>query len=192
MDNSYKHSNVVKYNPLFLVYVALLGLSSYALIIGLVKIDMDGIKDCATNQTPVKVGSIFLGILAILFYFLWLSESIPALVAGKIPQSVIDNGTPTNAVHVLDMAWVLPAFLITAVNLWRKQALGFTLAGTMLSYIVLLISAILSMVVFMSRAGQPVFLPQVVIFVVLFIISLGILIWYMRGLKSPVVSSENG
>ena len=176
---------VVKFNPLFLVYVAILGCSLYALIVGLVTLDKSGIKACATEKTPVKVASVYLAVLAVLFYFLWLSETIPALVAGKIPQSIQDNGTPTNAVHVLDMAWILPAFGITAVNLWRKQALGYTLAGAMLSYTVLLISAILSMVVFMIQGGNPISVPQVVIFVTLFAISLGMLIWYLKSLKSP-------
>jgi len=85
------------------------------------------------------------------------------------------------------MAWILPAFGITAVSLWRKQALGYTLAGALLSYGVLLILAILSMVVFMIRGGHPVVAPQVVIFGALFAISLGMLIWYMRGLTSPPI-----
>lgn len=180
---------VIMFNPLFLVYVAILGCSLYALIVGLVTLDKSEIKACATEKTPVKAVSTYLAVLAILFYFLWLSETIPALVTGKIPQSIQDNGTPTNAVHVLDMAWILPAFGITAVNLWRKQALGYTLAGAMLSYTVLLILAVLSMVVFMFRGGNPIFVPQVVIFVTLFAISLGMLIWYMRGLKSASMST---
>jgi len=174
----------VSFNSLFLVYVALLGCSLYALIGGLVTADMAGIKACFTEKTPVKAVSIYLAVLAVLFYFMWLSEIVPALMAGDIPQSIRDNGTPTNAVHVLDMAWVLPSFGITAVSLWRKQALGYTLAGAILSYGVFLILAILSMVVFMIREGHPVVVPQVVIFGALFAISLGMLMWYMKGLKS--------
>ena len=174
----------VSFNSLFLVYVALLGCSLYALIGGLVTADMAGIKACFTEKTPVKAVSIYLAVLAVLFYFMWLSEIVPALMAGEIPQSIRDNGTPTNAVHVLDMAWVLPSFGITAVSLWRKQALGYTLAGAILSYGVLLILAILSMVVFMIWEGHPVVVPQVVIFGTLLAISLGMLIWYMKGLKS--------
>jgi hypothetical protein len=166
---------------------ALLGCSLYALIGSLVTIDMAGIKACFTDKTAVKAVSIYLAVLAVLFYFLWLSEIVPALVAGEIPQSVRDNGTPTNAVHVLDMAWILPAFGVTAASLWRKQALGYTLAGAILSYSVLLVLAILSMVVSMIRGGHPVVVPQVVIFVALLAVSLGMLIWYMKGLKSPPI-----
>lgn len=171
------------FNSLFLIYVALLGCSLYALIGSLVTIDMARIKAGFTDKTPIKAVSIYLLVLAILFYFLWLSELVPALLAGKIPQSILDNGTPTNAIHVLDMAWILPGFVITAVRLWRKQALAYTLAGALLSYIVLLVLAILSMVVSMVRNGQPVVVPQVAIFGVLFAISLGMLIWYTSGLK---------
>ena len=176
-------SFAVRFNSIFLVYVALLGCSLYALIGGLVTLDTAGIRACFTDRAPVKAVSIYLAVLAGLFYFLWLSEIIPALLAGKIPQSIQDNGTPTNPVHVLDMAWILPAFGITAVSLWRKQAWGYTLAGAILSYAVLLTLAILSMVVFMIRQNQPIVVPQVVIFAALFAISLGMLIWYIKDLK---------
>ncbi len=175
----------VRFNSLFLVYVALMGCSFYALIGGIVTANMAEIKACFTEKTPVKALSIYLAVLAVLFYFLWLAEVVPALLAGTIPKSIQDNGTPTNAVHVLDMALVLPAFGIAAVSLWRKQALGYTLAGVLLSYGVLLILAVLSMAVFMIRAGHPVAVPQVVIFGTLFALSLGFLIWYMKGLRSP-------
>jgi hypothetical protein len=170
------------FNSLFLVYVALLGCSLYALMGGLVTTDMVGVKASFTERTPVRTVSIYLAVLAVLFYVLWLSEIIPALVVGEVPQSIQNNGTPTNGVHVLDMAWILPAFGITAASLWHKKAFGYTLAGALLSYSVLLILAILSMVVVMVREGQPVVIPQAVIFGVLLAISLGMLVGYMKGL----------
>lgn len=174
----------IRFNPLFLIYVALLGCSTYALIGGLVTTDWVGIKERFTAKTPVKAVSIYLGVFAALFYLLWLSEAVPASIAGETPQSVIDAGTPTNLVHVLDMAWMLPALGITAVSLWRKQPLGHTLAGALLICLVLLISAILSMVVTMGRAGQPAVIPQVVIFGVLFASSIGMMIWYLKNLRA--------
>lgn len=173
----------VQFNAFFLVYVALLGCSLYALIGGLATINRTEIKACFTTKTPVKAVSIYLAVLAILFYLLWLREVVPAWIAGKIPQSIQDNGTPTNAIHVLDMAWMLPAFGITAGSLWRKQALGYTLAGALLSYGVLLMSAILGMVVFMLREGFPVAAPQVVIFGAILALNLGMLVGYLKGIE---------
>ena len=179
---------VVRFNPMFLVYVALFGCSLYALIGGLSTANTAVIQACFAEKTPTKAVSIYLAVLVVLFYVLWLSEILPALIAGTIPKSIQDNGTPTNAVHVLDMAWILPACGITIFSLWRKKALGYTLAGAILSYCVLLILAILGMVVSMAQNGQPIVLPQVLVFGVLFVISLGILILYMKGLRSSNVA----
>jgi hypothetical protein len=178
----------VRFNPLFLVYVAVLGCSTYALIGGLVTTDWAGIRAHFTGRTPVKSVSIYLAVLTVLFYGLWLSDALPASLAGKPSQALIDAGTPTNFIHVLDMAWMLPALAITAVALWRKQPIGYALAGALLTFFVLLALAVLAMIVVMVRAGQPVVLPQVVIFVGLFAASLGMLIGYVKNLV-PVASA---
>lgn len=174
---------VVRFNGLFLVYIALLGCALHALIGGGVTTDMDGIKARFARRAPVKSVSAFLALLAFTFYAVWLSEAVPAVLTGIVPLSVQQNGTPTNAVHVLDMAWMLPAFLIAAVGLARKTALGYTLAGAALTFIVLLVLAVLSMVVFMVRGGYPVVIPQVVLFGTFFVISLGLLSWYLKTLQ---------
>ncbi len=179
-----------RFNSLFLVYVALLGCSLFALIGGLATSNTNATKTLFTDKTPVNTVSIYLGILAVLFYALWLSEIVPALLSGTIPQSVVVNGTPTNSVHVLDMVWVLPSLLLTAVGLRRHWALAYTLAGMGLTYLVLLSLAVISMVVSMLQAGQAVTAPEAAIFATLFVTSLGMLVWYLRGLHSPAVRRE--
>lgn len=174
----------IRFNPLFLIYTALLGCSSYALIGGLVTTDWAGIKAGFTERTPVRAVSIFLIAIAGLFYLIWLSEAVPASLTGTPPQSVNDDGTPTNVIHVLDMAWLLPALVITAVSLWRKQSMGYALAAPLLANLVFLALAILSMIVFQARGGEPVVLPLVMIFVGLFAVSMGMLIGHLKNLKS--------
>lgn len=173
----------IRFNPLFLIYVALLGCSTYAFIGGLVTTDWAGIKASFKEQTPVRAVSIFLIVIAGLFYLLWLGEAVPASLTGISPQSVRNDGTPTNVIHVLDMAWLLPALVITAVSLWRKQPIGYALAVAFLGNLVFLALAILSMVVFQALAGEPVVIALVVIFGALFAISLGMFIWFIRGLN---------
>ena len=178
----------VKFNPLFLVYVALLGCSLYGLIGGLATLDMAAVKARFTDRTPAKAVSIYLVVLAFLFYMLWLKETVPATLTGRVPQSVIDEGIPTNGVHVLDMAWILPALVIAAVSLWRKRALGYVLAGATLAYVALLVLAILSMVAFMVMDGHAVAAPQVAIFGMVLAASVGALAWFLSclGRGSPV------
>ncbi len=176
---------VVRFNSMFLVYVALLGCSLYALIGGLATASVVSIKASFTEHTPIRTVSTFLAMLAVLFYALWLRETVPALLSGAVPPSVQQNGTATNAVHVLDMAWMLPAFLITAITLWRNRALGYVLGSAALSFVTLLALAVLSMVVFFIRVGYPVAVPQVLVFAVVFVLSLGLLFSYLKALQSP-------
>jgi hypothetical protein len=178
----------IRFNPLFLIYIALLGCSTYALIGGLVTTDWTSVKAGFTERTPVRAVSIFLMVIAGIFYLMWLSEALPASLSGIPPQSVTEDGTPTNVIHVLDMAWLLPALVITAVSLWRKQPIGYALAAALLANLVFLALAILAMVMFQARGGEPVVIPLVVIFVALFAVSTGMLIWYLRGLKPAVAA----
>ncbi|MGF1470399.1 MAG: hypothetical protein ACFB50_01500 [Rubrobacteraceae bacterium] len=173
----------VRFNPLFLVYVAVLGLSLYALIGGLATTNFESIKARFSRGTPVKAASIFLVVLAALFYFTWLGETVPALLTGEVPQSAIDSGTPTNGVHVLDMAWILPAILIAAVLLWRRRALGYVLAGAVLTFGTLIVVAVMAMVVSMSLYGQGVAIAEASIFGVVAAVILGMLVWYLRSMN---------
>jgi hypothetical protein len=176
----------IEFNSLFLVYVALLGLSLYTLIGGLATTDFAEIKAHFSRGTPVMAVSIFLAVVAVLFYFMWLSEDVPALLAGEVPQGVIEAGAPTDVVHVLDMALLLPANVLAAIWLWRGRPLGYALAGTLLSLLSILVLAVMSMLVFQVLYGVAAVAEAVgiaVIFGGIFAISLGMLIWYLRGLK---------
>jgi hypothetical protein len=132
--------------------------------------------------------SIFLVILAGTFYLTWLSEAVPASLSGIPPQSVREDGTPANVIHVLDMAWLLPALVITAVSLWRKQPIGYALAVALLGNLVFLALAILAMILVQARVGEPAVIPQVMMFGALFAFSFGMLIWHMTGFKSLPMS----
>lgn len=173
----------VRFNQMFLVYVALVGCSLYALIGGLASTDLAAVKASFSDRMPVRAVSIYLGVIAALFYLLWLSESLPASLAGQPSAALVEAGTPTNFIQVEDMAAFLPAVVIAAVSLWRRRALGYTLAGVVLVQFVLLPIAILSIVGlgFMVRQGLPIVLPQLAIFVVILLVSLGILLWCLHG-----------
>ena len=173
----------VRFNPLFLIYVALLGCSLYALVGGLATTDFERIKARFTERTPVKITSVFLGTIIVLFYLSWLGEVVPALIAGEVPKSVTDNGTPTNGVHVLDMAWMLPAMGLTALWLWRRLAIGYALAGVLLTFMSVLLLAIMAMVVSMSLYAQPAVLGMAVVFGVVAAASLGMVVWYLKGMN---------
>ncbi len=173
----------VRFNYLFLVYVAVLGCALYALIGGIARTDWNAMKAGFGEGTPVRTVSMFLGVVALLFYLIWLSDAVPAVLVGQPSQELLDTGTPTNFIHVLDMAWILPALLIIAYKLWHRESIGFGLTGAALVFLALLALAILGMAVVMVAQGQPPVIPLVVIFVALFGVSTGMLIAHLRNLK---------
>jgi hypothetical protein len=175
----------VHFNSLFLVYVAILGLSFYTLVGSLIHLHLEDLQPSFDGNTKARPVGMFLLVVAILFYLQWLSEDIPALLMGKIPQSVLENGLLTNPVHVLDMGLVLPAMIITAVLLWRKKLIGYTMAIPMLVFIILTGIGILAIFVTMSIKGMPTSLVVELLFATIIVVSLVLCILYAREVKEP-------
>lgn len=173
----------VHFNALFLVYVALFGLSLYALAGGLATTNFGAVKARFVQNASARVASIFLAVITVLFYLVWLSEVVPALLAGDIPQSVADAGTPTGSAHVLDMAWILPAMGLTAFWLWRRRAIAYALAGSLLAFMSLITLAIGAMMVSMNLYEQPIAIGTAAVFGLVSLASLGMLAWYLEALK---------
>jgi hypothetical protein len=173
----------VHFNSLFLVYVAILGLSFYTLVGSVMHLHLESLQPSLAANTKARLVSVFLLLVAVLFYFQWLSEDIPALVTGKIPQSLTENGLLTNPVHVLDIGLLLPALIITAILLWRRKLLGYTLAIPLLVFSILTSIGILAIFFTMSMKGMPTSVGVEAFISIIVVVSL-VLSWlYLREVK---------
>lgn len=173
----------VHFNSLFLVYVAILGLSFYALVSLVIHLHLEQLQASFAGNTKARAVSVLLLVIGILFYLLWLSEEIPALLTGKIPPSVAMANLPTNPVHVLDLGLYLPAMIITAVLLWRRKLLGYLLAGPLLVFIVLTGTAILAIFLLTSMRGMPTSIGVEAFFAIIIVVSLVLSVLYVRAVK---------
>ncbi len=173
----------VHFNSLFLVYVAILGVSFYALIGPVIHLHLDQFQASFSAKTKARAVSVFLLVLGVVFYLLWLSEEIPALLTGRIPQSVTAANLPTNPVHVLDVALYLPAMIITAVLLWRRKLLGYLLAGPLLVFSILTGTAILAIFLVMSMKGMPTSIGVEAFFAIIVVVSLVLSVLFLREVK---------
>jgi hypothetical protein len=70
-----------------------------------------------------------------------------------VPQSVIDSGHPTAIVFALDLGVLLPAVLLGAIWLWQRRPWGYVLAVMVNVKGATYALALISMGVFMERAG---------------------------------------
>ena len=176
----------IPFGPLFFLWVAVLGLSTYALIGGVAAIDHGAVAARFTSRRAVTVVAWFLIVTAVLFGLLWLSEDIPALLAGDRPQSLIDMALPTNPVHILDLGFFLPAVIATGVLLLRRNPLAHTLAPPLIVFLLLTgVPILLTPVVQAARSDEAAWGVAVPIGM-LTLICLGMLAWLLSSVRAEM------
>jgi hypothetical protein len=171
----------IHFNSLFLVYVALVGLCFYTLVGSMLHLRLDEASFAVNSKARVVSG--FLMLVAVLFYLLWLSGDIPALLTGKIPQTVLENGLLINPVHVLDIALYLPAMIITSILLWRRKLLGYIFALPLLVFSIFTGIGILATFLVMSSQEMAVSLGVELFIAAIVLVSLVLSVLYLKEVK---------
>ncbi len=175
----------VRWNPLFLLYVALFSLSLFALMIGLAGTDAARMRAGFTPRAPVWAVATYLIVIAGMVSALWLAEEVDALLGGTVPPSVVQFQTPTNVVHVFDLGVVLPALVVAAVMLVRDRPWGYVLAGLLLVKAATIGLWVAVMIWFSARAGFPS-PPAYTVFFLALTVAGAVLAWrFLTELRSP-------
>jgi hypothetical protein len=155
----------VHFNALFLAYCATLGLCLYATVFSLPLIPLEQIAQAYGPRAPRKTIVIVLFVPAIPTAAFDLREDIPAILAGRVPQSVAEATTPVNFVH--DLAFLMPALCITAILLFRRKAAGYELAPAFLTVLAIMGVELASIATVMGRAGFGMNFLMIISFLVL-------------------------
>ena len=174
----------IPFGPLFPLWVAVLGLCIYALIGGITAVNHRAVESRFASQRAVTVVAWFLIVTAVLFGLLWLSEDVPSLMSGNTPQSVIDMGLPTNPVHILDLAFFLPAVILTGALLLKRHPLAYTLAPSFIVFLLLTGVPILLTPIVQVVRGQSASWSVVVPIGTLTLVLLGLLLWLLSTLRT--------
>ena len=113
-----------QYTSIYLIYLAIFGLSLYSLIWGLTSFEPDAVKQYRLPAGLRKSIGVFLAVIVLVLVPIWLSL-ITADIGRHIPRD-------TYAVFILDLCVVFPALVIIAVQLWKKLPFANILAGVAL------------------------------------------------------------
>lgn len=141
------------YNSMFLAYCAVLGLSFFALAESLLVLPIPEIAHRYGPRTPRKTTATLLLLMGLGMVFHWMSEILPALFAGRVPQADRDSGLLTEPVAVLDLAFGAPACLLVAILLLRRKPLGIVLGPVLLTFLFLSSLVLAPMGLAMARYG---------------------------------------
>jgi hypothetical protein len=182
------YSMAVHFDQLFLVYVAVLGLSAYA-----VMFSVAGLR-ITDEAYPAPREGRFAGCTAVaigvLFGALWLSELVPATLSDEVPPSVLEAGLWVNPVHVIDLAILLPALVIVGVQTLRRRPEGQFFVAPLLVFSVLMGTSIVSAMVVMTVDGFDDTLPPLVMVTLVVLVSLVAAWRYLGGYATGTFSPD--
>ncbi|HEX2787712.1 MAG TPA: hypothetical protein VHP32_07390 [Ignavibacteria bacterium] len=173
----------VHFNSMFIVYCFALGLSFYSFLYFILCIGKEELNEWFSENAPVKFTAVYFIIIFVMFYFLWLSQIIPAISGGTVPADLRESGLFTNPVHVIDLSIFLPAILLTAIFLLRKNPLGFLLAPAILMFFILMDITLAFLIVVMNSRGIESSYTVAIIMSILAVFSLFVLMWWVRWKK---------
>lgn len=155
-------------NPLFLVYLAILGLAAFAILDGLVRLDVAATSP-AFGRAPLRAAAWLLAAGGIGVGALWLSEIVGAWPDG-LPANIHLSELP-NPTWVLDLAWIIPMSLGAAVLLRRRHPAGPVVAAVILVFLLVLSASMVVVAPFAWAAGlqtDPEVRTQIIVFIALF------------------------
>lgn len=144
------------FNDLFLLHVATLSTATFALILTLSSLDVPGIARRLRARTPVRTVAVILGVLAASLVGLWISGALGFAMTGTVPDDGNALVYPIEITHLgyaMDLAFLVPAYALAAVLLWRRRPWGFVLAAVLLVAGVFTQLTYIAALVFQSRAG---------------------------------------
>jgi hypothetical protein len=169
------------FNALFLVYVALFGLSLYAFILCMLSFDLADLPQHFSERLPRGwiVGLLFLigGFLAMA----WLGKVLNPILQNVPP--VLDN-TTTFVIQAMDLALIVPLAVLSGILLLRRSAWGYLLTSVFVLKAIALGLAVSAMVVNMTLAGTPEGAGIAIPFLVITVLNLAAAVALLKNIKA--------
>lgn len=172
----------VHFNRFFLLYCLTLALSLYSFILVMSGFGKEDVAQWF-NHAPARAVSIYIFMVALVFYGLWLKSIVPAIITDSVPPEVMDNDFLVNPIHVIDLAFALPGLILGSVLLWRKQGMGYVIASISMIFMVFLTIALSAMVVMLVVRDISEDYTVALVFGVLSVLSLFFSIVLFRKIK---------
>lgn len=182
----------IPFNELFLVYIALFGLSLFTLIGGMVSTDAERISQTLEGHLNVSLYSGALTVIGIGLGALWLSDVVPPLLTGTTPTLIEEAGQQAMATHVIDLGVVVPAILLSGAWLYQERTWGYVFAGVVLVLGAVLAAPIGIMTLVLMTGETVTVSPIAAVFTFLpILISALLAVTYLRSMElRPRPSAE--
>ena len=123
------------FNALFLLHVALFSLSIAALVLSLVAMDVEGVARGVSPRTPLRPVAVLLGLLGAGLGGMWMYYALRFALTREPPEEsqLVLPVASLHLAYVLDLALLVPGYLVAAVALWRRAPWGYVVATVLLT-----------------------------------------------------------
>jgi hypothetical protein len=170
------------YNPLFIVYVALMSLSLFAFIYTLLSFDTGSLPGSFNPRLPVKLLGGFQLFIAFVIGMMWLGKIAPSVINGAVPVG-LEHYT-TLVIQGMDLGFVVPAAVLSGILLIKKKPSGYLLSSVIILKGITMLTAISAMLVNMAMQGVEMSLVEVIVFPTLNLLAIIIMIILLKNAKT--------
>lgn len=109
------------YNHYYILYMAIFALSFWSIIYGFMNLNKDILKNIKISKKGRYLNLGLLILIPLLFYVLWTAELLPLMKTGEKPDF-------TYSIYILDMVFILPSFIMSAVLIKKRNSIGYICA----------------------------------------------------------------
>lgn len=173
------YTAMAAYQYLFLLHVALLGLSFFAFARVFRSLDVKAVDRGLQRKKWLQWGGRYLQGAAVLIGLLWLSRIVPPLVHGTVYPAGLGHMT-TLVVQGFDLALLLPLSFISGSMMVRQLPEGKLWGTTYLVFLSIMMTALTAKIIAMALQGVNV-IPVVFIMPVFAILAITLAIGVLRS-----------
>jgi hypothetical protein len=178
-------SMLTAYNALFLVYVALFGLSLYAFILSMLSFDLGRLPERFSPRLPRRLIAGVLFAVGAFLSLAWIGRIVPEMLPGHV--AALEN-TTTRVIQAMDLVLLVPLAVLAGILLLRRSPWGYLLAPVFVLKGITMALAVSTMSIFQALAGTPESLAIVVPFIVLTLLNLAVAALLLRHVVEPATA----
>jgi len=118
-----------------------------------------------------------------MFSFLWLSDSLPAVLTNTVPESITNDNLLINPVQALDFSFYLPLMFISSVMLIKKKVLGYLMAPMMMVFAIITNVNIICLLVVTMQKTLSNNSPVIIVFCIFTMVSVVFLGSFLKNIS---------
>jgi hypothetical protein len=142
-----------EFNDFFLVHIALLTLSIWAIALAAPGLDVSAIAAAFGARPGARWIGAFLALVGAILGGLWVLLAIRFAVTGELMQNIPADGI--HLVFAIDLSLLVPALMVAGVLLWRRTQIGVVFGAVMTVMGALYQVNLLAAGVFQASADVP-------------------------------------